>query len=492
MQDDSLAKQSENLSVDVMITTYNEAVPLVEESVISAKKLTYKYAVNINIYILDDGKRARMERMCSRQNVSYITRNNNKGYKAGNICNALKQTSGDFIIICDADTRLSPQYLNKTLGYFKNPKMSWVQTPQWFYDIPKGQNIVDRWTNKYGNFGKYSAKIIEKCFGKIQLSRDPFCNEGGIFYDVILRRRNRANASFCCGAASIHRRNSVMENALRRFINDLKTNQDAEMQPYKYHVSEDIYTSLEQHQSKQKWQSAYHPEILSKMLSPQDIKTFLMQRYKYAAGSMDINIHDNPLAKKGLNFSQKLMYAATFWSYLGCAWLCIFLISPILYFFTSITPVIGYTADFFKHLIPFLILTEVSFMFATWGQSTFKSKASYISLFTLNLKALYDVIRRKEIKFKVTPKFRIGKGSVLPYIWIHLLLIGLTIIGAVFAFCSYFIYGNLDYAPNGLIVNSFWAIYNLYVLLQFVLASLWTPQKWGHPVTDIDLSLIHI
>src|SRR3712207_7809011 len=36
-------------------------------------------------------------------------------------------------------------------------------------------------------------------------------------FDVILRRRNWANASFCCGAGSIHRREAVMEAALRQW-----------------------------------------------------------------------------------------------------------------------------------------------------------------------------------------------------------------------------------------------------------------------------------
>ncbi|MBM0271847.1 hypothetical protein JNS94_29555, partial [Klebsiella pneumoniae] len=36
-----------------------------------------------------------------------------------------------------------------------------------------------------------------------------------LFYDVILRRRNWANAAFCCCAASVHRREAVMQAALR-------------------------------------------------------------------------------------------------------------------------------------------------------------------------------------------------------------------------------------------------------------------------------------
>jgi len=38
-----------------------------------------------------------------------------------------------------------------------------------------------------------------------------------MFYDIIQRRRNWANASFCCGAGSVHRREAVMESALKAY-----------------------------------------------------------------------------------------------------------------------------------------------------------------------------------------------------------------------------------------------------------------------------------
>jgi hypothetical protein len=55
----------------------------------------------------------------------------------------MEQTSGDFIVICDADTRLLPTILEHTLGYFRDPDVAWVQTPQWFYDIPEGVALPD-------------------------------------------------------------------------------------------------------------------------------------------------------------------------------------------------------------------------------------------------------------------------------------------------------------------------------------------------------------
>lgn len=62
----------------------------------------------------------------------------------------MEQTSGDFIGICDADTRLFPAILDHTLGYFRNPGVALVQTPQWFYDIPGGERLQDVWACHVG------------------------------------------------------------------------------------------------------------------------------------------------------------------------------------------------------------------------------------------------------------------------------------------------------------------------------------------------------
>ena len=68
------------------------------------------------------------------------------------------------------------------------------------------------------------------------------------------------------------------------------------------------------------------------MLSPQDMLTWMIQRFKYAAGSLDILFHDNIFNRRRFKLSlpQTLMYATTFWSYLACVWNTVFLISPVI------------------------------------------------------------------------------------------------------------------------------------------------------------------
>ncbi|MGE0087091.1 MAG: glycosyltransferase [Desulfococcaceae bacterium] len=72
-------------------------------SIRDAKKITYPHPADIRIHVLDDGRRPAMKALADQEGVNYITRDSNIGFNAGNLQNAMKQTDGDFILICDAD-----------------------------------------------------------------------------------------------------------------------------------------------------------------------------------------------------------------------------------------------------------------------------------------------------------------------------------------------------------------------------------------------------
>ncbi|MBW1972375.1 MAG: glycosyltransferase [Deltaproteobacteria bacterium] len=488
------------IKVDVFFPTYDEDPELVRLSIIDAKKIRYPHPIDIKIYVLDDGRRETMRKVAEEEGVYYITRENNIGFKAGNLRNAMEQTSGDFIVICDADTRPFPTILEHTLGYFRDPDVAWVQTPQWFFDLPEGTPLPFKLKRYIGKPGYFIGKAIEKLVGPVNVGEDPFCNNPQMFYDVIQRRRNWANASFCCGAGSIHRREAVMEVALKtyadavdgfvkKFTKEIKDEEirisleeemkrqialETEITPYKFHVSEDIYTSIVLHSDPDRnWKSVLHPPIESKMLSPQDLLSWVIQRFKYAGGTLDIALHDNPILKKGLSIPQKLMYGTTIWSYLGCLWNVVFLVSPIIYLFTGIAPVSAYSMEFFKHIFPFLLANEIAFMVGTWGISAWGGQSFYLAFFPINLKALWTVIRGKKISFPVPQKIR-QEGNFFRLVLPQFTIIILTALGLIFAITKYF----LGFKTNlpGVVTNLFWGINNIWALSGIVRAAFWQPE----------------
>nr|WP_246473063.1 cellulose synthase catalytic subunit [Pelagibacterium limicola] len=492
------------LSVDVFFATYNEDPELVRLGIRDARAMRYPHPLNLVIHVLDDGRREEMRAVAEQEGVNYITRPDNAGYKAGNLRNGIEETDGDFILICDADTRPFPTLLERTMGYFRDPRVAWVQTPQWFFDLPEGIGLGEALGQALGRPGRTIGGAIERVFGPIRFGEDPFVSDPRLFYDVLLRRRNWANAAFCCGAASIHRREAVIEAALRSYgaaveramnlttasisrapgenavstglLNAIRDEaaHAIEFTPYKFHVSEDIYTSIVLHSDRERdWRSIQHPYVESKMLSPQDLLSWTVQRFKYAGGTLDIFFHDNPLWRKGLSLPQKLMYGSTFWSYLGAIWNLVFLAAPVIYLLTGIAPVDGFTVELFNRLLPFLIAMELAAMVGTWGIPGNRGKSSYLSFFPINLQAIWTVVTGRPIAFKVTPKQR-QQGRFYRLVWPQIAVMGLTL-GAIAYALSLHLAGSDQYSLTGLVANIFWGFHNCMALAGIVYAAGWQP-----------------
>ena len=502
------------ISVDVFFATYSEDPEIVRLGLRDARCMTYPYPIDVRLHVLDDGRRPSMAAVAKEEAANYITRPDNIGFKAGNLRNAMDQTSGDFVVICDADTRPFPNLLTETLGYFRDPRMAWVQTPQWFWDIPPGVPLPAALGRRLGRFGQAVGRAVEAVIGPVRLGEDPFGNDPQLFYDFILRRRNRANAAFCCGAGSVHRREAVMEGAVREWageVDDVVARQERKVRrltkevsidvgladanrmagarevdftPFKLHVSEDIYTSIRLHQDRERgWKSVQHPVVVSRMMSPNDLLSWTIQRFKYAGGTLDILRTDNPLFRRGLTFWQKVMYGVTFYSYLSPLWNIVFIVWPIIFLFTALVPVSTYSMDFFLHIVPFLLLNELAQLCGLWGARTMAGRRWYMAMFPLNLKALWTVARGKRISFPVTPKDR-TEGRFLHLVKWQLLLVLLTLAGMAYAWTLH-LAGLGEYSLGGLIANTVWGANNVLSLLPIIRAAVWSPDpEYDQPVME--------
>lgn len=484
------------ISVDIFFTSFDEDVDTVSPSIAAAQALTVPPNTHVQIHLLDDGNRAQFENLAQRWGVKYITRTNNIGFKAGNLRNALFRTSGDFVVICDADTRLFPSFLENTLGYFHEPKVAWVQTPHWFYDIPEGRTWAVWLTARLGRAPRFMAPLLKFLTGQDKVGRDPFISDPAVFFDIIQRRRNRNGASFCCGAASIHRREAIFDHAMKRKLidaralmqkfatSDLRASTNCiTLEPYRFHVSEDIYTSIELHSDAAAgWTSVYHPQVEARMLSPWSAKAWATQRLKYAGGTFDIMLRDNPLVRRGMSWRTKLHYASTFWSYLTALWMPVLLMAPAFSLVTGMAPVKAYSADFFLHFLPMILLGEMAMLATSKGHSIGTGRMLAIATLHIQLRALWLVLRGRRPTFTPTPKTPLIGGAlrcILPNIVVLVVLVMSGLIGVVLTLT-----GAPDHSTSLLMVNLFWLSWNIFLVARITFAATWQPHGWAPPTSQ--------
>jgi len=469
--------QEKPIQIDIYVPVFNEDPELVRETIRAAKRVKRLESWKVEVFLLDDSRNEAMTQMAKEEGIVQITREGKKGRKAGAMVNAMNVTGGDFMVIIDSDTRLFEDILLNTMGYFKESQVAWVQTPQWFCDLTEGEPLPNVWRRKAGVVGEVSAKLLEKCFGKFQTGEDVFANDPQVFFDIIQRRRNNYNASFCCGATSIHRTDALRKVALKRWVERVEASPNQEeaiatldVEYIAYHTSEDIYTSLLVHAYKETtYRSVLHPDVESKMLSPLDMLTWSAQRFRYAGGTIDLVKREfGKFWDSGLSLGQKLMYFSTFWSYTGAIWLVILLLSPLIYMFTNIAPVESYSMSFFLHLVPFLFFNQMMLMVATWGVESNRGSQFFIAIFPMVIRAFWDVIRGKPIEFVVTSKVA-KEGEFLSLVRVQIGLILLYIVAIIYASLM-LLFDYREYL-TGFSVNLLWSFYNILALYAIVKAA---------------------
>ncbi len=180
----------EMATVDIFITTYNEEIDLVMTTALAAKAIRYPHQT----WVLDDGNRPEMRAAAEEAGIGYITRTEDwkdrpRHAKAGNLNNALFLTTGEFMLILDADQIPAPDILDKTLGWFEDEKVALVQTPQWF------TNVTDS---------------------------DPLGSQAPLFYGPIQQGKDGWNSAFFCGSNAVLRREALMQIGVVGYVREVE------------------------------------------------------------------------------------------------------------------------------------------------------------------------------------------------------------------------------------------------------------------------------
>jgi len=491
MDNDTSLESNRPIKIDLFIATYNEEKAIAEDTIRDVKQLNYPFSdVEINIYLCDDGHRngtnpdkENFKKLAEDYGIHYLFRENNIGFKAGNLNSTFWQTDGDLLVILDADTRVFPDFLIHLTGYFRDEKMAWVQSPQWFYDITDGKKLSEWLNDRFPVVGKTIAAIIPFS-NKITVGKNILGTDPRIFYDVILQNRNAANAAFCCGAGSVHRRKALEDLIFNQSKRLLELNsslpfdttkiknktliaalnsKDIVIGPFVHHISEDIYTSILLHSDKKRWKSYQHPDVECKMLSPQSLQSYSKQFSRYAEGTYDLFFsRDNPLIKKGLSLGQRLAYAETLYSYFSPFWILIFLLCPIVFYFSLVPPIKAFNFDFFLRFITLNILNQIIITIGNWGIHTKRSEQYFIGSFWIKLLSFLKIVSGKKLQFNTTSKLKgnLNFANNIKLVIPHLIITMLTLAGL--AYNLVLVSKNIHPSYSAFFANTIWALYNIY------------------------------
>lgn len=565
-------------SVDVFIATYTEPVELVRQTAEAALKIRYPHCT----YVLDDGNRPEMRAVCEEIGCDYITRDPERWgkdvprhAKAGNVINALlgskpddpaqSLTSGDFILILDADQIPLPDILDETLGFFVDPQVAFVQTPQHFYNVSED---------------------------------DPFGSQSPLFYGPILAGKDGWNAAFFCGSNAILRREALMQLGLATFADEteerlkqvlsqlpleigarkrdlsfkqrqaaekisgaaeaavialrhekplaevmdtfyqvvaaaqqeiisealasveqdlaeleilsspddlddqtftdirqdiaqgmlrletqnlglnellaqiqLKINEAFVVKPMvTYSITEDMATAMSLHSLG--WKSVFYSKILAYGLAPEDLGSVLGQRFRWAAGTIQVLVNDNPLFKRGLSWPQRLQYFTTATGYFSGFASLVYLLAPVIYLFTGIAPVKSFAGEFLWRIVPYLVMNQIMYKVITWGLDVRRGEQYNMGLFPIWIQAILTVFGNQKLGFKVTPKTR-QSGVYLNLVIPQLVIVILLILGCLYALFGLIVGWRHDWV--GVWVNIFWAVYDIRLLSVILRAAVYNP-----------------
>lgn len=232
-----------------------EPIEMVTRTLEAAVELRHRGP--LDVWLLDEGDDAEVKEVCARLRVRHFTRkgvekwNRPKGphrakTKHGNY-NAWLDAHGDaydFFASVDTDHVPMPNYLERMLGFFRDPDVGFVIGPQ-----------------VYGNYDNFVTKAAE--------------SQQFLFHALIQRAGNRYGAPMFVGTS-----NAVRVKALKQ-IGGLYDS-----------ITEDMATGFEIHRHKnpatgRKWRSVYTPDVLAVGEGPSAWTDFFTQQMRWSRGTYE-------------------------------------------------------------------------------------------------------------------------------------------------------------------------------------------------------------
>ncbi|MEW5290472.1 UDP-forming cellulose synthase catalytic subunit [Erwinia papayae] len=437
-------------SVDIYVPSYNESLDVVRDTVLAAQCIDYPRD-KLKIYLLDDGKRSEFAVFAADVGVGYITRDDNRHAKAGNLNHAMRITKGELITVFDCDHVATRAFLQATVAPFlKDPKLALLQTPHYFYSPdPFERNLK-------------AAREIP--------------NEGALFYGPVQQGNDNWNATFFCGSCAVIRRSALEE------IGGFATET----------VTEDAHTALKM--QRRGWKSAFLALPLAAGLATERLGLHVIQRTRWARGMTQIFRVDNPLLGRGLKWQQRLCYLNAMLHFQFGLPRVIFLTAPLAYLLFNLNIIHSSASLIFAYVLPHLVISlyvnsrmNGRFRATFWGEIY-----ETVMAFHLVIPTLLTMISPKHGKFNVTDKGGLLDSGFFDFNIVrpHVICALLLLVGVVSGITRAVAHDYFGVDPWVIALNVGWALFSLIILMAAIAVARETKQTRKTIRIEVDIPVV--
>jgi len=357
------------------ITTFvpaSESIELLHKCLPAMINAKYEH----DTWLLDEGNDPRVKKICEQYGVKHFSRHGKdhyntesgkykRGTKGGNHNSWYDSHGHEYDIVAQIDTDFVPDssFLIKTLGYFRNPKVAFVGTPQ--------------------IYGNTKDSIIAR--GAAEQTYN--------FYGPILRGFHGMGMNTLIGANHVIR---------------VKALEDIDH--YSAHITEDLLTGMKLHANG--WESVYVNEVLAVGEGPTTWQAYFSQQMRWAYGCMHILLHHSPKLFREMSFRQAAYYFFLQQHYFSGLAMAAGTMGLAIYFGLGLNTADISLAPFLSIYLPVIAMCG---LMALWLQRfnirpkhekgpLWAGKIISIASWPIFLIAFLGVITGKKLTYKVTPK----------------------------------------------------------------------------------------
>ncbi|WP_246197623.1 glycosyltransferase family 2 protein [Chitinophaga agrisoli] len=247
---------TKKFTVDIFTTfCAGEPYPMIVETLEAIQAIHYPHTT----YLCDEADDPYLKEVCRRLGVHHVTRTDKRDAKAGNINNALLQSTGELCVVLDPDHVPRPDFLDPIIPHFNDAAIGFVQIVQAYSN--QGDSLIAR--------------------GAAQQTFQ--------FYGPMMMTMNRYGTVLAIGANCTFRRTALES-----------------IGGHAAGLSEDMHTAMQLHAKG--WRSVYVPEVLTYGLVPSTLSAYYKQQLKWARGTFELLVTSYPRLFKHFTWRQRLHY----------------------------------------------------------------------------------------------------------------------------------------------------------------------------------------